>query len=230
LKLIKRKVNNSLRRSSIESDISEVPECKISNKKSLEDVYQNLVKNLEEVSHRQSELEIKINSMENKNKKFIEENDLLTQEVAEKKSYTKNLEMLIILILEYLMKKKETTKENYLFDYKNENFKNNKNIDENEKLQNNNLVSTVNNHNIKLNSNLENSSNSLCNFPSKMLLKDPNTSLSYLAESINDEEKSNLLKNLVCEINDDVFKNLLEKNFIKKELNIEEINLSIKPK
>lgn len=224
MKLIKRKVNNSLRRSSIESEFSEVQECKISSKKSLEDVYLNVVKSLEEVSQRQSELEIKIISVENKNKKFIEENDLLTRESSEKKSHTKNLEMLIILILEYLMTKKETTISNYLFEYKNQ-----KNIDECGK-PNNNLSSCVNSERINFDSKFPALNNSLCSLSSKFLLKNPNITLTSLAESINDDEKNNLLKNLICEIKDDVFINLLDKNFIKKDINKNEINVSLKSK
>jgi hypothetical protein len=228
LKLIKRKVNNSNRRSSIESDFSEIQESKVSPKKSLEDVYLNVVKSLDEVSQRQRELENKINAVENKNKNFIEENDLLSLEVAEKKTYTKNLEVLIILILEYLMKKNETATGNYLFELKNENLKNTKNFEEVGKPQNNNENLSLNSDQIIQNSNVK-TLNSLCSLSSKILSKDPNATLTSLSESINEEEKNNLLKNLIGDINDDVFKNILEKNFIKKELNINDSNFPLKP-
>ena len=200
--MIKRKVNNSHRRESIESDFSEVQESKVSPKKNLEDIYLGVVQSLDELNQRQREIEIKVDSLEKKNDNISHENEIMSQEVTEKKTYTNNLEMLIILILEYLMREKEDTSANYLLlDKKNENGKNCENFENN--LSNDTLTLT-----------------------SKILEKDPNISLVSLSESLDYEEKTNLLKSFFGEINDDVLKNILEKSITKN--NLEETLLSRK--
>ncbi len=89
-----------------DSEFSEICELKTkaTPKKSLEDIYYAVLKSLDEVSKKQTELEVKIEIIDSKNDNFIEENEAITHEIEEKKNYTKNLEVLIILILEYAMK------------------------------------------------------------------------------------------------------------------------------
>ncbi len=206
--MIKRKVNNSHRRESIESDFSEVQESKVSPKKNLEDIYLGVMQSLDELNQRQKEIEIKVDSMEKKNDNISHENEIMTQEVNEKKTYTNNLEMLIILILEYLMREKEDTSANYLLlDKKNKNEKNSQNGKNCENFENN-----LNNETLTL--------------TSKILEKDPNISLVSLSESLDYEEKTNLLKSFFGEINDEVLRNILEKSITNN--NLEETLLSRK--
>lgn len=69
------------------------------------------MKRLEEVSRRQKELEIQAISIERQNDKIVEENQKLSEEMVEKKSYTKNLEIVIYFIFELMMKKKGESRE-----------------------------------------------------------------------------------------------------------------------
>lgn len=116
--MIKRKVNNNRKNSLEDSDFSDYQsEWRGGNnisssshnphsKKNIEEIYTDLVKNLEEVGKKQKELELKASLIEKKNDSFVNENLRLTHEMKEKRAYTKNLEIVIYFIFELMMKKR----------------------------------------------------------------------------------------------------------------------------
>ena len=110
LKLIKRKVNINNRRSSMEEEVfSNQPEreSRVKPKKNLEDIYSTVAITLEDLNRRQTELEGKIESMEQKNDALAEVNEQVTEDLAEKKNYTNNLETLVLVILDQAARSKQ---------------------------------------------------------------------------------------------------------------------------
>lgn len=110
LKLIKRKVNIHTRRSSLEEDpYGDLPEreARAKPKKGIEDIYASVLRTLEDLARKQTELEAKVDLIEENNSNLVEENNQITEEIDEKKNYTRNLETLILLILEYAAKAKK---------------------------------------------------------------------------------------------------------------------------
>jgi hypothetical protein len=105
LKQIKRKVNTTNRKSSLDEDgFYELPERELRTRprKNLEDIYSVIEKTVEDLTKRQGELETKLNSMEKSNEFLEEENEQMESELSDKKNYTNKLEALIFLILDRL--------------------------------------------------------------------------------------------------------------------------------
>lgn len=96
---------NTLRKNS-DSDLSDYKEKKVNPKKSIEDIYLSLVKNLEEISNKQKELEFRIEAIESKNEFYMQENDELNEEVNQKRIYSANLEKVICFIYDVVSKRK----------------------------------------------------------------------------------------------------------------------------
>jgi hypothetical protein len=102
--MIKRKINiNQNNPNADYLDLLEIHQdrdFKNMSKKNLEEVYSKVLKNLDELKSKQSEIEFKIDTVKERNDFALTENDSLKTEYAERKDHTKNLELLIILVLE----------------------------------------------------------------------------------------------------------------------------------
>jgi hypothetical protein len=173
LKLIKRKINNNSNQE--EDNISIVKnDNNIHSKrgKTLENTYNSVLKNLEEVSKKQSELEIKIESISKENESFIKDNNCLQEEVEEKKSYTKNLESMLFFILEFLV------------------------ANNSKQLLQINQISSIQQ---------QDKENKLKKV----------TNLNQFATQLTEEEKTNILNNIISNMGDSFLKEIAEKYFEK---------------
>lgn len=121
LKLIKRKIN-TLHGSPLNDDgyVQEQSnqDKRNQNKKSLEDIYSNVLKHLDEVGTKQSELESKVDLLCKKNDDFVKDNKYMTEEVVERKSYAKNLELLIFILLDFVVSHREVNNNENINDIK----------------------------------------------------------------------------------------------------------------
>lgn len=102
--MIKRKINinqNNLNADYLDLlEIHQERDFKNMSKKNLEEVYSKILKNLDELKSKQTEIEFKIDTVKQRNDFALVENDSLKTEYEERKNYTKNLELLVILVLE----------------------------------------------------------------------------------------------------------------------------------
>jgi hypothetical protein len=102
--MIKRKINNSQNNQCPDDldliNLHQEKDLKNLSKKNLEDIYSKVLRNLEEIKSKQKEIESRIEVEKEKNESALNENISLKNEFTEKKNYTKNLEFMIILILE----------------------------------------------------------------------------------------------------------------------------------
>jgi hypothetical protein len=89
LKMIKRKVNNnhSFNSTNDDTDLSDVFKEDVRNlsKKGLGEVYNNLLKNIDELTKKQSELENKIEGLTRKNEDYVGKNKTMSEELATKR-------------------------------------------------------------------------------------------------------------------------------------------------
>jgi hypothetical protein len=102
--MIKRKINVNQNNPNAEDldflELAQERDFKNLSKKNLEEVYSKVLKNLDDIKSRQSDIEFKIDTVKEKNEIALNENESLKKDFEERKNYTKNLEFLIILILE----------------------------------------------------------------------------------------------------------------------------------
>lgn len=102
--MIKRKINNNQNNQCQDDldyiDLNLEKDFKNLSKKNLEDIYTKVLKSLDEIKNKQNEIESNIEITKEKNQMALNEYSTLKNEFTEKKNTTKNLEILIILILE----------------------------------------------------------------------------------------------------------------------------------
>lgn len=96
--MIKRKINREFLDDSDLSSILERGDKNIS-RKNLENIYETMMKNLQEVSKKQTELEKRIDILNKNNEEFSIQNKNLSEEYEERKKYTGNLENIIYFII-----------------------------------------------------------------------------------------------------------------------------------
>lgn len=115
MKLIKRKVNSCNRKSSEEDDFYDYSEreSRIRPKMNIEDIYMSVTKTLEDLSRRQQELEVKIDSLDSSNEDISQENSQISTELDDKRAYVNKLETLILFIIQ------KNSLSNKLFETKN---------------------------------------------------------------------------------------------------------------
>jgi hypothetical protein len=87
--MIKRKINNHHYSSTDDTELSEIfrdeKDFRNLSKKNLEEVYKNLLKNIDELTKRQGELEGKIENLSKKNEEYIAKNKIISEELANKR-------------------------------------------------------------------------------------------------------------------------------------------------
>jgi hypothetical protein len=89
--MIKRKVNNNHAFNSTvdDTDLSDIfkdeKELRHLSKKGLEEIYSNLLKNIDDLTKRQSELEGKVESLTKKNEDHVTKNKVMSEDLANKK-------------------------------------------------------------------------------------------------------------------------------------------------
>ena len=106
--MIKRKINNSQNNQGQEefeiNDLHTERDFKNLSKKNLEEIYSKVLKNLDDVKANLSQIESRIDCLKEKNNVAESENISLNNDFTERKNYTRNLEFLIMLILELTCK------------------------------------------------------------------------------------------------------------------------------
>jgi hypothetical protein len=89
--MIKRKVNNNHTFNSTvdDTDLSDIfkdeKELRHLSKKGLEEIYGNLLKNIDDLTKRQSELEGKVESLTKKNEDYVHKNKVISEDLSNKK-------------------------------------------------------------------------------------------------------------------------------------------------